>query len=947
MTEANYLVGIDLGTSNCAVASVEPELGPEAPVVDFPILQLLRAGETAPRPLLPSCLYLPSPHELPAQATRLPWGESPECIVGEFARWQGARVPGRLVASAKSWLCHPGIDRSAPTLPWGAAVDVGKLSPVEASVRLLAHIARAWDFARPEAPLAAQEVIVTVPASFDEAARALTADAARRAGLEKFTLVEEPQAAFYDFTARHRRDLGPTLAGVRLALVVDVGGGTSDFTLVQVGVGPEGPLLRRIAVGDHLMLGGDNMDAALSRRAEERMVSGGRKLSATQWTQLAQAARVAKESLLGGEGPERFNLSIIAEGSRLMGGALSTHLTRAEAVETIVEGFLPFCAAGESPQRGGRVALQELGLPYAQDPAITRHLAAFLRAHAEAGHVALGLHPAPTGALPRPDAILLNGGVFNSPKIAERLVAAVSAWWPDAAVIPLLAHDSLELAVARGAAFYGLARRGLGRRITGGAAHALYVGLDATEGQTPLALCVIPRGQEEGQTVELGDRVFQLTLGRPVRFPLFSSASDRLERSGDVVPVSDDMRPLPPIHTLLKGGAGKAGNATVHLRSTLTEIGTLELWCVANASAERWRLEFELREGQSQTEPIVIESMPASFAEARRWVAVIFGSKPPPPAELRGAPPRDVRQLWTSLERTLGPRAEWRLPVLRELWGELFAGAAKRRRSSEHERVFFQLLGFCLRPGFGYPLDEWRAEQSARLFSEGVTFHKEKPVWTEFWIFWRRIAGGLTEARHRELWAYLRPGLQIQLQLSGSAPKHAPKLKGVQPQGLDEMIRLAAALEQLDAADKAEFGEWLGARLRTSDAPGGPGAWSLGRLGARAPLYGSIHKTLPPSLAAQWIRWLLDPPLLRREGALFALAQLARLTGDRSRDVDDESRSAVLEALRAANAPSSWGQMVQEVIVLEAADKARALGDTLPVGLSLSRPGGLRGEKKR
>ena len=964
---ADYLIGIDLGTSNCAVAFVEPGAGSDALVNDFSIPQLVRAGETAPRPLLPSCLYLPGPHEIAPEATRLPWdeghsqgsdllrpadheqGEShpvdalpapgplpASCVVGEFARWQGARVPGRLVASAKSWLCHPAVDRSAPILPWGAATGIEKISPITASTRLLAHIARAWDFAHPKAPLATQEVIVTVPASFDEAARALTATAARQAGLERFTLVEEPQAAFYDFTARHRHDLATPLQGLRLVLVVDVGGGTSDFTLVQVGCGPDGPLLRRIAVGDHLMLGGDNMDAALSRKAEERMLTGGRKLSASQWTQLAQMARLAKESLLSGSGPDRYNLSILAEGSRLLGGALSTHLTRAEAEETILDGFLPFCRPNEAPQRGGRVALQELGLPYAQDPAITRHLAAFLRAHAAAALTALGLDPAPADTLPRPDAILLNGGVFNSPRIADRLLQAISAWWPDAAPIPLLAHDSLELAVARGAAFYGLVRRGLGRRITGGAAHVLYVGLGSATDQAPSALCVIPRGQEEGEVVDLGTRVFQLTLGRPVRFPLFSSASDRPEKSGDIVPLSEDMKALPPIHTLLKGSADKTGAVPVHLRSSLTEIGTLELWCVANTSTERWRLEFELREGQSQAESTVTESMPAAFAEARRWAALIFGAKPSPTAAVKGTPPKDVRQLWAALERTLGPRAEWRLPVLRELWGELFAGAAKRRRSPEHERVFFQLLGFSLRPGFGYPLDEWRAEQSARLFAEGVTFHKEKVVWNEFWVHWRRLAGGLTEARHREIWAYLRPHLLSQL--TGSTPKHAPKSKGVQPVGLDEMIRLAAALEHLDPADKSELGNPLAARLRAPDTTGGPAAWSLGRLGTRAPLYGSVHKTVPPELATRWIQWLLDPTALRREGVLFALAQIARLTGDRSRDVDDATRAQVLAALQAADAPASWQRMVREVTVLEAADNARALGDTLPVGLSLLDP---------
>jgi molecular chaperone DnaK (HSP70) len=932
MSQTAYLIGIDLGTSNCAVAYVEPGRGAEGPVLDFPVPQLERPGEVGARPLLPSCLYLPSPHELPPDSTRLPWGEEPGVIVGEFARWRGARVPGRLVASAKSWLCHGGVDRSAPILPWGAPPEVNKVSPVEASARLLAHLARAWDLAHPAAPLARQEVIVTVPASFDEVARALTVSAAQRAGLERFTLLEEPQAAFYDFTARHRHDLAATLEGLRLVLVVDVGGGTSDFTLVQCGLSPDGPALRRIAVGEHLMLGGDNMDAALGRKAEERMLEGGRKLSAAQWCQLAQAARIAKESLLSAGGPEEFNLSIAAEGSRLIGAALSTHISRADAERLILDGFLPACGPEETPRRGGRVALQELGLPYAHDPAITRHLAAFLRAHAAAGFAALG-RQADGPALPRPDAILLNGGVFNSPKLAERLVQAISAWWPGAPPVPLLGHDSLELAVARGAAYYGLVRQGLGRRIGGGAAHALYVGLEPAGDQEPLALCVIPRGQEEGQSVDLGARIFQLALERPVRFPLFSSSSDRFEKPGDVVPVSQDMAPLPAIHTLLKAAAGKAGNVPVHLRSGLTELGTLELWCVAETTRERWRLEFELRGAQTEAAPAVTESMPAAFADARLWVERVFGGKPRPLSEVKGRPPKDVKQLWASLEQTLGPREEWRLPVLRELWSALFAGAPKRRRSPEHERVFFQLLGFSLRPGFGYPLDEWRCEQSAALFSEGVQFHKDKAIWTEFWVLWRRIAGGLSPACHQEVWNWLRPFLRARIPLHPS--KALPRPKGIQPEGLDEMVRLGASLEHLDPADKAELGAWIGARLQDPATAGGPWVWALGRLGARAPLYGSVHRTLPSHQAAQWAEELLDPRLVKLEGALFALAQLARLTGDRSRDLEPELRGRVLDALRAGAAPPSWARMVSEVVALEAADRVRALGDTLPLGLAI------------
>jgi len=325
---SSYIIGIDLGTTNCAVAAVNPAQGADSPVVDFAIPQLQRPGQVANGPLLPSSLYIPGEHELPPGATRLPWGDSPGLIVGECARWQGARVPGRWVNSAKSWLCHAGVDRSAPILPWGALSEVTKVSPVEASALLLAHLAAAWNFAHPEAPLAGQEVVITIPASFDEVARTLTVNAARQAGLDKLTLVEEPQAAFYDFIARHRHELARALAGARLVLVVDVGGGTTDFTLIQAGASTAGPSLRRIAVGNHLLLGGDNMDAALARLLEKRLLTGGRKLSAVQWTQLLQASRAAKEALLKADGPGRHGIALAAEGSRLLGGTLSGELQR-------------------------------------------------------------------------------------------------------------------------------------------------------------------------------------------------------------------------------------------------------------------------------------------------------------------------------------------------------------------------------------------------------------------------------------------------------------------------------------------------------------------------------------------------------------------------------------------------------------------------------------------
>jgi molecular chaperone DnaK (HSP70) len=911
---SELLIGIDLGTSNSAVAYVDRSSGANAPILDFPIVQAIRPSDVRPQALLPSALYLAHPGELPPEAYALPWDPTPPQIAGEFARWQGSKVPSRLITSGKSWLSHAGVDRTAPILPWGAPPDMEKMSPVDASSRLLLHIRNAWNHARPEALLENLEVVITVPASFDEIARSLTVTAARRAGLEKFTLVEEPQAAFYDFSARHRHNLGAALREVSLVLVVDVGGGTCDFTLVKV---EDGERLRRIAVGDHLMLGGDNMDAAVARAAEEQMTAGGRKLTATQWSELVQAGRIAKESLLAPDAPASYHLSVVAEGGRLIGGSMSAKISRDDVERIVLDGFFPRCDPADSPRRTTRVAIQEFGLPYASDPAITRQLARFLQTHAAAG---------------RPDAVLLNGGVFNSAAIASRLLEVISGWWPGASRIRVLEHESLELAVARGAAWYGMVRQGMGRRIGGGAAHSFYVGLERKRAEVevePQALCLIPRGQEEGQTVELGNRTFNLMLGRPVQFPLFTSTSDQIVSSGDIVTVGGDLNPLPPIHTVLKSAEGKTGYIPVHLRAILTEIGTLELWCVSDAhdgERERWRLEFELRgSAAGAAKDTVIESMPPHFAEARRHIEETFATKPPGGA----AAPVKVRQIWRNLEQAIGPREQWRVPVLREMWSALHARAGKRRRSADHERVWFQLAGYALRPGFGYPLDDWRcARMVESLFGSGVAFHKEKAVWMEFWIMWRRIAGGLGEERHADIWRFLKP--QLDERLAKPQPKKQPRPKGIQPEGLEEMVRLAAALEHLDPAEKITLGDWIAPRV----AVPGPWAWAIGRVGARVPLYGSVHKTVDPDHASEWLNLLLDAHSRNVEGALFAIVQLARLTGDRLRDVDDGLRSRALDTVRSARAPESWQRLLLEVVTMEAADQARAFGDTLPAGLA-------------
>ena len=942
MNSPRFLVGIDLGTAHCSMASVDGARSGEPWVEDVAIPQVLRLGEVGSRFTMPSCVYLPEAHEFGPGMVALPWESEPGNVVGEFARWHGARVPGRLVVSAKSWLCHAGVDRGGPILPWGAPAGVPKISPVEATARLLRHLARAWDAAHPDAPLSAQELVITVPASFDAVARSLTVEAARLAGLEGFTLVEEPLAAFEAFAWEQREKVAEVLGGVRRVLVVDVGGGTTDFTWVEVAHSEAGPEFRRVAVGEHLVLGGDNMDVALARRIEERVRAGGKRLDAGAWSQLVQGCREAKEALLGDGSRDEYRVAVAGSGSALLGSAIAARLTRADVEETIVEGFFGACAAGDRPRKAVRTALQEVSLPFAQDPSIPRQLAGFLAAHrgacgASANGMEAGRRDSGSGeqerGLPRPDALLLNGGVFRSRRLAERLLEVVSGWWPDTPAIRSLPVGSMDLAVSRGAVCHALARHGKARKVAGGAAHAIYVGLERSGDSGRRALCVVPRGTEEGTTTELGGKVFRLTLGRPVQFPLFTSTADRVDRPGEVMEVDEGWTPMPPLHAVLRSREGKSGVATVHLRATLTEVGTLELWCVEEGSLERWRLEFELRGGGAAEALGEVASLPARFEEARRAVEEVFPPKGQPVTGDLGQASKAARQLWVTLERVLGARSDWGLPCLRELWGVVWAGMPRRRRTAEHERVFFQLAGYAARPGFGYPLDAWRCEQMAGWVAEGVQFSKERSVWTEYWVAWRRIAGGLTAERQAALWTSMRPHLAWAL--APDYPKHLGRPKGVQPEGIHEMVRLVGALEHLEPAIKEEVGGWLTAQLRGASKAGGPWAWTLGRLGARLPLYGSAHRAVPPGVAEDWIRVLGDPAFRNLDGASFALAQLARRTGDPSLDIGDEARAWALEAIESAGGATSWSRMVREVSIMERADEVRAMGDTLPVGLAL------------
>ena len=610
MSEIRYAVGIDLGTTHCVMAAVDLTASDRDDVVEGieAVPQLTAPGAVEDRPMLPSFLYLPHPDELKPDDRTLPWGEPPPFVVGELARAMGGRTPIRLVASAKSWLCHPGVDRRAAILPVEAPEEVARVSPLQATMRYLAHLRAAWDHQHPDAPLADQEVVLTVPASFDPAARELTAEAAAAVGLNHLVLLEEPQAALYHWILASGEEWRKQVRVGDIILVIDLGGGTADFSLIAV-TERDGALdLVRVAVGDHILLGGDNMDLALAHAVRAKLAVQGTNLDPWQVQALTHGCRAAKETLLGDAKVEAAPVVVPSRGSKLIGGTLRTELTRAEVTQNLVEGFFPEVEAAARPATRARAALTKLGLPYAQDPAMTRHLAAFLGRQVNATRDLEGFED----RLPKyatflhPTAVLFNGGVFKAQPLLARTREVVNGWLDAEGAPParLLAGADLDLAVARGAAYYGYVRRGRGVRIRGGTARSFYVGVEsampAVPGMEPPieALCIAPFGMEEGTQAELPPQEVGLVVGEPVRFRFFGSSVRRADHVGEVLEqwAPDEVEEMEEIEATLPAEGRQPGEVVpVRLRAAVTEVGTLRLEAVPRAGAESWKVEFDVR----------------------------------------------------------------------------------------------------------------------------------------------------------------------------------------------------------------------------------------------------------------------------------------------------------------------------------------------------------------
>ncbi len=960
--DKRYVVGIDLGTTNSAVSYVDlTALSPKdkkRPIKMFKIPQLTGAGEFTPVPVLPSFLYIPGEYDISRKSLKHPWKREKDQFVGVFARDHGGAVPSRLVSSAKSWLCHARADREAKILPWGAE-GVDKVSPVETTAEFLRHIKKAWNhFVKDEDLfLENQFAVITVPASFDEEAREFTLEAARAAGLGNgVTLLEEPLAAFYAWLIRHEHDWQNLVKPDDLILVCDVGGGTTDFTLITLKSSQGSPRFERLAVGDHLILGGDNIDLALARYVESQFQKK-TALSGDKWKTLCHKCRSAKERILE-KGEDRVRITLKGEGSSLIAGTLAADLTR-DAVENILcSGFFPDVTPETDARKKKGKAMAEFGLPYEQEPAITRHIGWFLEKHRQNVIEALGKPPIP-------DFILFNGGSLKPSLLQNRTRSAIRSWFAmaDETLPGVLENAEPDLSVALGASYYGLVKQGTGVRVGSGSPRSYYIGIGADDknsasivrpgnaesGDSTVtdpsssygasfsndhgennnvgdgainsarALCVVERGLDEGSTIVLPEMSFEVLTNQPVSFNMFSSSFRSGDKSGDVVLADDTLTAMTPLQTVIRfGKRDEKRRIPVTIEPEYTELGTLAMWCRSSISSHRWKLQFQLRDVQG-----VAETRETEVFDEERVARALDAVES---AFLDKKDIKKVQQITKSIETILGQKkALWPLSLLRRMVDVLIERSQARKFSPAHEVRWLNLTGFCIRPGFGDAFDEERLRKLWKVYLGGVTFPKSRQNTVDWWIFCRRIAGGLTAGQQRQFFQ----DISSTLVSGGNAKKKLP------PQELTEIWMAAANMERLLVKDKVVLGRKLLNGMKPAKTPR-QHLWAVSRLGARELLYGSVDRVVSAREVGAWVKKLMKMFWQQKGPVVSAVAQMVRKTDDRTRDVPVEIIDAVLPWLDSMDAGKEMVAMVKQAIPIESREESLIYGEGLPQGLVLT-----------
>lgn len=905
-----YIVGIDLGTTNCAVAFIDTTLQDALPIRSFTIPQLVDPFKISQHLTLPSVLYLADTNEFPENALSLPWRKSSLEIVGNFALKCGGKRPSQLIESAKSWLCHARAVREGKILPNEASSE-RKLTPGDVTAKFLEHIRESWNFLMskedPDLELEQQSIIITTPASFDEMARSLTLQAARSAGLKNVTLLEEPLAAFYSWLGTEESQVESFFKEGDVILIVDVGGGTTDFSLIEVITSEKKNLeFQRMAVGDHLLLGGDNMDVSLQLWLQNKHRA--HELSRSQEIQLKQLSRELKEEMLGPSPPLTKRITLQGTGSSLIKGSLHLEASREEVLKILKDGFFGEYSFEEGCLLNKTPALKTLDLPYASDPSITKQLANFLKKH----------HPQDKPL----DYILFNGGSMKPQLFQDQIIKNLTRWFKGEAP-KVLPSKSLDLAVSLGAAYFGKAKRGLGVRVGGGSPRGYYLEIETKEDLTE-ALTVLPRGTEEEVVLELYHDLW-VKPNTPVSFKLYYSHVRLNDQIGDLVSVDkEELQTLAPIYTQINFGKNltkiSKEEIPVHLILKVSTIGVIEMHLKSKTTEHQWRLEFQLKTLQGNellAEAPRNEKLDRVFDQeilekSSQIIHETFSGKLSPP-----------KMVFEKLEEVAKlPKLEFSCHFLRSLWKPLMEESEFRSLSEEHRERFWNLAGFFLRPGFGAPLDDHRIRDLWKLILGEMKMPLSLPVKIQHWIMFRRIAGGLNKGQ--------------QIQLANDLIKEVIDLKAEKllirtnkdAYAFSERLRALASLELVDTKVKIGLGKALLKRILNGEGSQAD-FFALTRLGGRELLYASASHTIPLEIVSEWVKELLTKQEFN-EDEIFLLRALVRKTAVASVNLKEALIQEVVERL-----PKAEREGLKLERPLSEEDEGRLFGDRMPPGLSL------------
>lgn len=954
---SRYFVGIDLGTTNSSVAYIDrlSETGPTV-IETFRIPQLSSQGVVEKFDLLPSFFYFPAGFELSEGAIELPWNEAAEYAVGKFAREQGAIVPGRMISSVKSWLCNGRVDRQKKILPWNKDNNMTGFSPLEVSSFYLEHIRNAWNYEMaggdPDYFLENQQIILTVPASFDESARELTLKAAHLAGLKSVTLIEEPQASFYYWLYRNKVDWNSKLDDGDVILICDVGGGTTDFTLIHAAKNGEDYLeLKRVAVGNHILLGGDNMDMAIAHYLESTQMEGKPKLDALSWTSLCMKCRALKETLLGEGADESGSISIAGRGKSVVASTLKFTLTRDEISKILIEGFLNDVDFSTIDRKITTAAgLRESGLPYAEDPSISNQLAKFLKRHVRDIARDSGRE------FVRPDKILYNGGVFKSDAIRSRATQLISGWLGGEGEkngkFTVLENPDYDLSVSLGAAYYAYTRSGSGVRIKSGSARSYYIGVSSGDetgayepGRVEKAVCVVTRGMEEGKkaVIEAG---LSVITNQPAQFALYSSTVNEGAIGALVDVEGDGFVKLPPLFTCLNyGKKSRTPRIDISLSAYLSEVGTIDLYCLSKKSDHRWKLQFNFRKHEASentaTENGARDDSPGAaggaetahkgssfdadaLKQAEDMIEAAFAAKGSEAAD-------GLNRLVKRLEAHFNAKKEeWAPDALRALFTPMIKAADSKKISPAHEERWYNLAGFLLRPGFGAPMDDWRVKEALRVSFGGIHFRGNKNSLINYYVFLRRIAGGMSAGQQLETYNRLKEHIY-----GSKKTGDKPFKVSANNQELVELLRMAASFELLPEQDKLQLGNLLKKTIRR-DGPNTISVWALARLGARRLVYGGPDCVVKPEIAEGWLGALLEFDWSKESYMPYSAILMARVTGDRKLDLSAETMARVQKQIESCPSSEHLYDLLMNLAALDENDQKLFFGESLPHGIVIS-----------